>query len=186
MVSYLAAAEPAGGQRHDRACRELAETRRERIMTADSAQEPSSRPRPARATAGDIMRPAVTSVEPDAHLAAAAYLMKHAGATALVVVGDQDTRPVGLITEADIVQAVADGKDMNEARIRELMTTHPTVISAATSIRDAAESMTAGHFRHLPVVDDAGLVGMVDIRDVCRALLDETAGPDEPAGPAPG
>jgi CBS domain-containing protein len=36
--------------------------------------------------------------------------------------------------------------------------------------------MTTGHFRHLPVVDDSGLTGIVDIRDVCRALLDMSAG----------
>jgi CBS domain-containing protein len=52
------------------------------------------------------------------------------------------------------------------------MTTHPTVISATTSIRDAAKTMTNGHFRDLPVVGDSGLVGMVDIADVCRALID--------------
>jgi CBS domain-containing protein len=145
-------------------------------MTENSAQELSSPRRPAQATAADIMRPAVTTVDPEDHVAAAAYLMKHAGATALVVVGDHDNRPVGLITEADIVQAVADGKDVNHVRIRELMTTHPTVIDATATIRDAATSMTAGHFRHLPVMDDTGLVGMVDIRDVCRALLDQPVG----------
>ena len=61
---------------------------------------------------------------------------------------------------------------MNATRIYELMTTRPTVINATTSVRDAAKVMTSGHFRHLPVVDDAGLVGIIDITDVCRALLD--------------
>ena len=123
------------------------------------------------------MRPALTTVKPDDHVAAAAYLMRHAGATALVVVdGEQTRRPVGLITEADIVRAVADGKDLNHVRIHDLMTAHPTVISATTPIRDAATSMMTGHFRHLPVVDDAGLIGMVDIGDVAGALLDPPAG----------
>jgi CBS domain-containing protein len=123
------------------------------------------------------MRPALSTVKPDDHVAAAAYLMKHAGATALVVVdGEQTRRPVGLITEADIVRAVADGKDLNEVRIHDLMTAHPTVIRASTPIRDAATSMMTGHFRHLPVVDDAGLIGMVDIGDVAGALLDPPAG----------
>src|SRR6266516_1679009 len=76
-------------------------------------------------------------------------------------------RPARLVTEADIVRAVADGKDVNVVRIQDLMTTHPTVISATTSIRDAARAMMAGHFWHLPVVGDAGLIGMVDIKDVC-------------------
>jgi CBS domain-containing protein len=85
---------------------------------------------------------------------------------------EQDRKPLGLITEADIVRAVADGKDVNDARIHDLMTTDPTVIPASTSVRNAAALMLAGHFRHLPVVADGRLIGIVDIRDVCQALLD--------------
>ena len=61
---------------------------------------------------------------------------------------------------------------MDTTRIQALMTARPTVIDAATSVRDAAKVMASGRFRHLPVVGDAGLVGIVDITDVCRALLD--------------
>ena len=124
------------------------------------------------ATAADIMRPPLTTVEQQGHVASAAYLMKHAGATALMVLDAQADQPIGIITEADIAHAVADGKDVNSTRIHALMTARPTVINAATSVRDAAKVMTSGHFRHLPVVSDAGLVGIVDITDVCRALLE--------------
>jgi len=146
-------------------------------MAGASAPEPSSPPPHALRTAADVMRPALSTVKPDDHVAAAAYLMKHADATALVIVGDEEARrPLGLITEADVVRAVADGKDVNYVRIRDLMTPDPTVITAATSVRDAAESMLAGHFRHLPVVDDGRLIGIVDIREVCQALLDSAPG----------
>ncbi len=124
------------------------------------------------ATAADIMRPALTTVDQNDHIAAAAYLMKHAGTTALMVLDARTGEPAGIITEADIAHAVADGKDVNSTRIQALMTARPTVISTTTSVRDAAKVMTSGHFRHLPVVGDAGLVGIVDITDVCRALLD--------------
>jgi CBS domain-containing protein len=123
------------------------------------------------------MRPALTTVEARGHLAAAAYLMRHAGETALVVIDDEQAmRPIGLITDADIAQAVADGKDVNEVRVHDLMTTDPTVIVATTTIHDAAETMVSRHFRHLPVVSDVGLIGIVDIGDVCRALLDSARG----------
>jgi CBS domain-containing protein len=103
--------------------------------------------------------------------------MRHAGETALVVVDDEQAmRPIGIITDADIAQAVADGKDVNEVRVHDRMTTDPTVIVATTTIHEAAESMVTGHFRHLPVVSDAGLIGIVDIGDVCRALLDSARG----------
>jgi CBS domain-containing protein len=138
-------------------------------MTGASAQPAPHAP----ATAADVMRPALTTVEANGHLAAAAYLMKHAGETALVVIDNEHAmRPIGLITDADIAQAVADGRDVNEVRVHDLMTTDPTVIPATTSIAAAARSMVNGHFRHLPVVGGAGVVGIVDIGDICRALLD--------------
>ncbi len=131
------------------------------------------------ATAADIMRPPLTTAEKNDHVAAAAYLMKHAGVTALVVLDAQVGQPIGIITEADIAHAVADGKDVNSTRISALMTARPTVIGTTTSVRAAADVMTSGHFRHLPVMGDAGLVGIVDITDVCRALLE----PDVPWPP---
>ncbi len=142
-------------------------------MTEAAAPQPSERPAPA--TVADVMHPPVTTVEQGDHVAAAAYLMKHAGATALMVVDPQTGQPNGIITEADIARVVADGKNVNDVRIHDLMTSEPTVIDATTSIRKAARIMTDGHFRHLPVVDDTGLIGMVDISEVCAALL----GPDD-------
>jgi CBS domain-containing protein len=111
-------------------------------------------------------------------MAAAAYLMKHAGATALVIVDPQTGQPAGIITDTDISHAVADGKNPNEVRIHDLMTTRRVVIDPTTSIPDAAKTMTGGRFRHLPVVSDDGLIRMVDITDMCCALLD----PTPPAG----
>jgi CBS domain-containing protein len=141
-------------------------------MAGDFGHGPSVRPQPARATVADVMGPPLTTVDQNDHVAAAAYLMKHAGATALVVLDGQETnRPLGIITEADIVHTVADGKDVNDVRIHDLMTS-PTVVEQTTSIRDAAEIMVNGHFRHLPVIGSTGLTGIVDIRDICRALLD--------------
>jgi CBS domain-containing protein len=129
------------------------------------------------ATAGDVMRPAPPTVEQQAHVAAAAYLMKHTGTTALMVLDPEAGQPAGIITEADIARAVADGKDVNSTRIYELMTPRPAVITATTSVRDAAQVMTSGHFRHLPVIGDVGLAGILDIIDVCRALLEADAAP---------
>jgi CBS domain-containing protein len=133
---------------------------------------------PAPATVADIMRPPVTTVEQNDHLAAAAYLMKRADATALIVTQAQTGQPIGIITEADISHAVADGKNPNDTRIYQQMTARPTVVNTTTRIRDAATAMTSGRFRHLPVIGDAGLAGIVDITDVCRALLEaDLSGP---------
>ncbi len=62
------------------------------------------------------MRPPLTTVGQYDHVAAAAYPMKHAGATALTVVNAQTGPSAGIITEADIDRAIADGKDINDIR----------------------------------------------------------------------
>jgi len=145
----------------------------EQIM-ADSRTHPA----PPQATVTDVMQPPVTTVEQNDHVAAAAYLMKRANATALVVTQVQTGQPIGIITEADISHVVADGKNPNDVRIYQQMTARPTVVNTTTSIRDAAIVMTSGRFRHLPVIGDAGLLGIVDISDVCRALLEaDVSGP---------
>jgi len=143
---------------------------------ADASAQHSA---PLPATVADIMRPPVTTVEQNDHVGAAAYLMKRADATALIVTQAGTGQPTGIITEADISHLVADGKNPNDVRIYQLMTARPTVVNTTTSIRDAAEVMTNGRFRHLPVMGD-GLVGIVDITDVCRALLEA----DIPGPPA--
>ena len=136
------------------------------------ADAPAQHSAPPPATVADIMQPPVTTVEQNDHVAAAAYLMKRADATALVVTQAHTRQPIGIITDADVSHAVADGKNPNDVRIYQLMTANPTVVNTTTSIRDAAKVMTSRRFRHLPVSGDAGLVGIVDIADVCRALLE--------------
>jgi CBS domain-containing protein len=118
------------------------------------------------------MQPPLTTVNRHDHVAAAAYLMKHAGTTALMVVDAQTDRPAGIITETDVTRAIADGKDINDTWVDAAMTTRPA-INTTTSIRDTAKIMTARHFRHLPVASSAGLLGVVDIIDVCRALIED-------------
>ena len=137
-----------------------------------AAQEPSPRPARAPATVADITRPSPATVGEYDHVAAAAYLMKHARSAALVVLGAQHGNPpVGVITETDIARAVADGMDVNTTRIHDVLTAHPAAIPAATTIRNAATIMVNGRFRQVPVTDGTGWIGIADIADVCGALL---------------
>ena len=113
----------------------------EQIRTAVPEQESSFHPRPAAATITDLMQLPPTTVQQHDHAAAAAYLMKHAGTTALMVVDARAGQPTGIITAADIARAIADGKDVNDVWVDAVMTTRPAII-ATTNIRDAAEMMT--------------------------------------------
>ena len=135
--------------------------------TSAPAQKSPFHPRAATVT--DVMRPPLTTAGQYDHIAAAAYLMKHAGTTALMVVNAQTGQPAGIITQADVARAIAHGKDLNYIRVHAVMTTRPAV-NTKTSIRDAATIMTTRHFRHLPVTGDTGLLGLIDITDLCQAL----------------
>ena len=124
------------------------------IMTGVSAQKPSFHSRAAAATVADVMRPPLTTVNQHDHVAAAAYLMKHAGTTALMVTDAQTGQKLAS-PEADVAHAIADGKDVNDVWVDAVMTTRPAIITT-TSIRDAAKIMTARHLRHLPVARQEG------------------------------
>jgi CBS domain-containing protein len=128
-------------------------------------------------TVGGLMRSATTTVEPDAHVASAAYLMKRAHDSALVVTSGDGRIPIAIITDADVSQAVADGRNLNDIRINQLHLDRPTVVHPGTSVAEAAEQMLELSLQHLPVMDDGRLVGLVDMAAVCRALLEQDRTP---------
>ena len=114
------------------------------ITTGAPAQKSPPHARAAAATIAGILHPPLTTVGQYDHVAAAAYLMKHAGTTALIVAHAQTGQPVGIITAADIARAIADGKDVNDIRVNAVMTTRPA-ITTTTTVSDAAKIMTARH-----------------------------------------
>lgn len=78
----------------------------------------------------------------------------------------------GIFTERDILtRVVAAGRDAKNTLVREVMTESYQSISSDTSVEDAMQLMTDKRVRHLPVLDDDRLVGMISIGDVTRWLL---------------
>lgn len=149
-------------------------------MDHGRTRRPFLRPARAPATVADITRPSAATVGEYDHVAAAAYLMKHARSAALVVLGIRHGgRLVGVITEADIARALADGMDVNKTRIHDLLTARPAAIPAAASIRDAARTTVNGGFRQLPVAHGTG---WFDIADVC-GVIDPRRAPGRPDRP---
>ena len=94
---------------------------------------------------------------------------KRIGAVLVLDTGDQ---VAGIVSERDVVKAVAarpDGLDALEAR--EIMTREVTYATPETTIEEAMEIMDQGYFRHLPVMDNSRLAGIVSIRDVVKARI---------------
>jgi CBS domain-containing protein len=128
--------------------------RNEHVQSLELLEQPSriaaARRMPIQLTVRDLMRPAVTSVEQDAYLATAAYLMKRVGDNALVVSDDAPYgRPVAMITDADIAQAVADGRNLNDVRISEFAARSVATVTPETAVAAAAE-FDALLARHAP------------------------------------
>ncbi|MEX2185464.1 MAG: CBS domain-containing protein [Pirellulales bacterium] len=92
----------------------------------------------------------------------------------LMVVHEQrPTEIVGIITERDILRACAAGKmPLGNHRVSEAMTAKPLTASPYQSVEDAMGLMTTRRIRHLPLVEDSKLVGIVSIGDVVKAQHD--------------
>jgi CBS domain-containing protein len=85
-------------------------------------------------------------------------------------------RLIGILTERDLLRAVAGRVHSSEARVREWMTADPVTAREDTTHGEALETMMEHGFRHLPVVDGERTLGIVSIRDVTRAELQTTSG----------
>ena len=123
-------------------------------------------------TVSDVMRPATTTVETDAHLASVAFLMKRAGDSALVVTPQDGVGgPVAIITDAHISQAVADGRNLDETRINQLGLPRPSCVAPSMPVVEAAERMLTDRLDHLLIAKEERLLGLVDLAAVCRTRL---------------
>jgi CBS domain-containing protein len=142
------------------------------MMTPDEGTPKASPPGPL--MVAEVMARATTTAKLRDHVAAAAYLMKREETSALVILSAATGRIAGIVTDTDVAGVVADGKDVNEVRIGEVMKLEPAVVGRQASIQEAAELMVARQVRQLPVVDDSGeVIGIVDIAAACRCLLSE-------------
>ena len=112
------------------------------------------------------------TVAPEEHLGAAAKRMVDRGVGAVLVM--EGERLVGILTERDLMKAVAGGFDA-DARVRDWMTRHPETIEASDATEHAASLMIHGGFRHLPVLEGDKVAGIVSIRDLMRVALQDSA-----------
>jgi CBS domain-containing protein len=119
------------------------------------------------ATVADVMVRDVLTVEPSDTIGEAAEKMQAANVGAVVVMEDM-VRIVGIVTERDLLRAVAARARAAEARVRQWMTSDPVTIEPETTIEDAAKIMFDHGFRHLPVVKGGRALGIVSLRLLAR------------------
>jgi CBS domain-containing protein len=120
----------------------------------------------------DLMSRDLLTVSLDEPLGAAAKRMVGRGVGAVLVL--QGDRLEGILTERDLMKAVAGGFEA-DAKVRDWMTRHPETIEASDTTEHAAALMIHGGFRHLPVLEEGKVAGIVSIRDLMRVALQDSA-----------
>jgi CBS domain-containing protein len=115
----------------------------------------------------------VATISQERSVTDALAILKERGVGALVVTGSLPPL-VGILSERDIVRALAtQGVDALDVSVAELMTSEVRVCDEETSMQSLMGLMTEHHIRHVPVVQEGRLVGLVSIGDVVKARLDE-------------
>lgn len=126
---------------------------------------------------GEICSRDVYVVHADEPLAEAAREMsqRHIGAVVVVESRGEMTRPIGIVTDRDILCGQFDrGKDLFCLSVSEVMTRDPLTVAESTGVAEAIESMSGRAVRRAPVVDQAGnLVGIVTVDDLLPVLAGE-------------
>lgn len=114
----------------------------------------------------------IWSTTPDASVYEALQLMADKGVGALLVL--EEGRVVGIISERDYARKVElKAKSCRNVLVKEIMTTRVAYVRPEQTIDECMALMTDKHIRHLPVVDGNGLVGVVSIGDVVKAVISE-------------
>jgi CBS domain-containing protein len=120
---------------------------------------------------GDLVGTAPYLCGPDTTLTEAAIAMEGSDLGSLAVVEGMSL--LGLLTERDLMGAVASGLDLGGTLVSEIMAVEPDTFDPDLDVWDAAAWIAESGYRHLPVVNDEGvLLGVVSLRDLLKALVD--------------
>ncbi len=115
----------------------------------------------------------VIATRPDATIAKVAGVLKQKRIGALVVT-DADGRLCGIISERDLARGLADhGAALLEMKVAQLMTADVVTCAPDDGLETLMQTMTERRFRHLPVVRDGELIGIISIGDVVKHRLQE-------------
>jgi CBS domain-containing protein len=114
----------------------------------------------------------VWSIGPDARVYDALALMAEKGIGALLVI--DDTGPVGLFSERDYTRnVVLKGRSSRETPVREIMTSRVLYVTPDQPVEEAMALMTERRVRHLPVIENGHVRGLVSIGDLVKAIISE-------------
>src|ERR1700694_4073946 len=115
-------------------------------------------------TVADVMSsPAFTALPTETAAQAAGRMAEHKMGSVIVV---EQNRPVGILTERDLIRLAAAGADPSATKVSEWMTENPDTVAPDLEVTEAWKSLAEHGYRHIPVVQDTELVGVLSMRDL--------------------
>jgi CBS domain-containing protein len=121
----------------------------------------------------------VTDLADDTLSDAAAKMREQQTGSLLIIDGD---RLMGIFTERDLLKAIAQGKDPKLTQLKEEMTTDVITITPETELKEAADLMATRWIRHLPVIKEGKLMGVLSQRDLTGVFAQSLQEADHPTG----
>lgn len=115
----------------------------------------------------EVMVRKVITAKPETNLTDIAKLMRKNRIGSIIIVSGK--MPVGILTEGDFIKLVARGCDMKEASADQFMNRNVVTCDPSVTVIDALMIMRAERIRHLPVIKNRKLVGVISIRDLIAA-----------------
>ena len=113
----------------------------------------------------DAMTEHVLTITPGRTLREAARFMVEHNVGAVVIIDPEQPGP-GIITERDLVRSLGSGEDPDSEHVSDHLTSHAAFADAEWGLEDAADAMARGGFRHLVVVQNGEVAGIISMRDI--------------------
>jgi CBS domain-containing protein len=129
-------------------------------------------------TVRSLVKQSAVVAYPESTLRVVAQILSEESIGAVVVRGTRPpgaagSRPEGVVSERDIVRAIADGLDPDRTRAQDVMTLDLACAAPEESVLAVAARMLDNEIRHIPVMEDGVVIGVVSERDALRVLVDE-------------
>ncbi len=115
----------------------------------------------------EAMTEEVLTITPGRTLREAARFMMEHNVGAVVIIDPEEPGP-GIVTERDLVRSLGKGEDPDVERVRDHLTSRATFADAEWGLEEAADAMAKGGFRHLVVVQDGEVRGIISMRDIIQ------------------
>jgi signal-transduction protein with cAMP-binding, CBS, and nucleotidyltransferase domain len=115
----------------------------------------------------EAMTEEVLTITPGRTLREAARFMMEHNVGAVVIIDPEEPGP-GIVTERDLVRSLGNGEDPDSECVRDHLTSRATFADADWGLEEAADAMARGGFRHLVVVQDGEVRGIISMRDIIQ------------------